>query len=696
MTIVDSGRIRLIGLSASLAAMLLVSAFSTGLISPAKAPTPITLWMVLNSDPGPGYYGGYHNIAAKIVTEFAKIGITVNRVYYDAGDWESIVWGDQWNRTGDYDGDGVHTLGIDGWDLTIFEWWLNPSSYIWLDEMAYSWGTPPTGWNIMSWNDTTADLLYQKAQTVTGTPAQKAAKHMQYMKLWQEEFMHNPPTIPIYYGNQYTARASYLDGWDDVAWLYDLSQLDINETKFNEVAPASRKAIGSNKVIWAASEDIWTLFPLGTLTYSEETVNVLKQGMLYRQSRADMTFPTSGSYFNLPTLAAANATWYQKPDGRWTARVPLVQGITWTDGVEFNATDVAYTWELNLDNAMKSQSYGDFSYLIDVVNVVDRYTVDFVYKQGMGPDYDFEGYQAIGWALGMLPKHQLWDPAHPSHHPTNWGSQPYSQDPIPVSAGGVGLECLGPYVPISYTGTLGALTSITFQKRANYVNTLGWSSTMPDQFIMKIIGTSTTRFVALQNLEVDFIEYPNAPVADWEAMMSWPTHRVYTYLYPASHPLWIQQRNPVLANRYVRLAMAHAIPYQSIFTDVLDDWGVATPIQGKTFILPSQNVYASDVELPPYEYNIAKAQMYMNMYQNSIDPANWANGPLGDHDFNGLVEIPDYPLWVNNLGKSVGSLPWWPSTPIDPDNNNNGYVQLNDIWYWAPNIGKEYPFADPR
>jgi ABC-type transport system substrate-binding protein len=659
--------------------------------------------MVLNEDPGPGYYGGYHNIAAKIVTEFAKIGITVNRVYYDAGDWESIIWGDEWNRTGDYDGDGVHEMGVDGWDLTIFEWWLNPSSYIWLDEMAYSWGTPPTGWNIMSWNDTTADLLYQKAQTVTGTPAQKAAKHMQYMKLWQEEFMHNPPVIPIYYGNTYSAQASYLNNWDDVAWLYDLSQLDINETKFNEVAPAGRKAVGSDKIIWAAADDIWTLFPLGTLTYTEETVNVLKQGMLYRQSREDMIYPTSGRYLNRPTLAAANATWYQKPDGRWAGRVPIVQGLTWTDGVEFNASDVAYTWELNLDNAMKSQSFGDFSYLIDQVNVVDRYTVDFVYKLGMGPDYDFEGYQAIGWALGMLPKHQMWDPAHPSHHPTNWGSLAYSADPLPDSADGIigggtkqGLECLGPYVPISYTGSLGAITSITFQKRANFVNTLGWSSTMPEYFILKIIGTAATRFVALQNLEADFIEYPTAPVADWEAMIGWPTHRVYTYLYPASHPLWIQQRNPVLSNRYVRLAMAHAIPYQSIFTEVLDDWGVVTPIQGKTFILPSHDVYASDVELPPYEYNIAKAQMYMNMYQNSIDPANWANGPLGDHDFNGLVEIPDYPLWVNNLGKSVGSLPWWPSTPIDPDNNNNGYVQLNDIWYWAPNVGKEYPFADPR
>jgi ABC-type transport system substrate-binding protein len=686
----------LIGLSAALISVLLVSAFSTGLIFPAKAPTPITLWMILNDDPGPGYYGGYHNIAAKLVTEFAKIGVTVERVYYDAGDWESIIWGDQWNRTGDYDGDGVHELGVDGWDLTIFEWWLNPSSYIWLDEMAYSWGTPPTGWNIMSWNDTTADLLYQKAQTVTGTPAQKAAKHMTYMKLWQDEFMHNPPVIPIYYGNQYTARASYLDNWDDVAWLYDLSQLDINETKFNEVAPASRKTVGSDKVIWAAAEDIWTLFPLGTLTYTEETVNVLKQGMLYRQSRENMISPTSGRYINLPTLAADNATWYQKPDGRWAATVPLVEGLTWTDGVPFNASDVAYTWELNLSPSMKSQSYGDFSFLIDEVNVVDEYTVDFVYKQGMGPDYDFEGYQAIGWALGMLPKHQLWDPAHPTKLPINWQSQTYSSDPIPVSAGGDGLECLGPYVPISYTGTPGAITSITFQKRANFVDTLGWSSTMPDYFIMKIIGTSATRFVALQNLEADFIEYPIAPIADWEAMMGWPTHEVFTYLYPASHPLWMQQRNPVLSNRYVRLALAHAIPYQSIFTEVLDDWGVATPIQGKTFVLPSHDVYASDVELPPYEYDIAKAQMYMDMYQNSIDPVTWEDGPLGDHDFNGLVEIPDYPLWVNNLGKSVGSLPWWPSTPIDPDNNNNGYVQLNDIWYWAPNIGKEYPFANPR
>jgi len=217
---------------------------------------------------------------------------------------------------------------------------------------------------------------------------------------------------------------------------------------------------------------------------------------------------------------------------------------------------------------------------------------------------------------------------------------------------------------------------------------------MPDEFILKIIGDAGTRFTALKLLEADFIEYPIAPLGDWAMIEDWESHRVYTFPYPATHPLWIQQRNPVLSNRFVRLAMAHAIPYDWINTEVLDDWGVETPIRARTWILPTHDVFHPN--LPPYEYNLDKARMYMNMWQYSRAGEDYTQAPLGDHDFNGLVEIPDYPLWVNNLGKAVGELPWFPSQPIDPDNDNNGLVELDDSWYWAPYIGKEYPFPDPR
>jgi len=679
---------RLMCRSTALISLLLVGVFAAGLIAPiapVKAPTDVILWLVSTNDPGPGYYGGYHDIVPLLQTEFEKIGIDLRwENSYDAFTWEDVVWDITWDRNGTYDGDpSSHTYGEDGWDLALFEWWENPTSYIWGDELVYSWGTPPTGWNIMSWNDTKADYFWQMAATTLDTTT-----HNKWMWKWQEEAMHNPPTIPIYYAEQMTARASYLDGWDDVAWLYDLSQLDINETKFNEVAPTTpydRKSVGSDTVIWAAAEPVWVMYPLGTLTYSEETLNVLKGGMLYRTSRENMAFPPSGDFTVIPTLAADFPSWYQlpDPDGRWVARVPIRSGITWSDGVEFNATDVAYSYNSVLNPACKSQAYGDYSFLLDTVQVVDRYTVDFIYALGMGPDYDFAGYQAHGWALSMLPWHQIGP-----DYVTNWKSQPYNFDPVPVSRGGDGLEVLGPYVPTAFTSEV----AVEFEKRTEYVDALGWSDTIPNRFIMKFIPTAETRFIALQNLEADFIEYPTAPLADWQNMQGWATHRVYSYFYPAAHSLWIQHTNTILSNRYVRLALAYAIPYDTIFNNILPGWGVLNAYRGKTMmVLPNHESFHPT--LGNYEYNITKAQQYMDMWRNSQVGATPSLGPLGDHDFSGFVEMPDYPIWVNNLGKYTYEFPWWPSNNIDPDNDNSGRALLPDITYWGMHVGDRYPYS---
>jgi hypothetical protein len=66
---------------------------------------------------------------------------------------------------------------------------------------------------------------------------------------------------------------------------------------------------------------------------------------------------------------------------------------------------------------------------------------------------------------------------------------------------------------------------------------------------------------------------------------------------------------------------------------------------------------------------------------------------LGDHDFSGFVEMLDYPIWVNNLGKYTSQLPWYPSNPVDPDNNNDGEVLGDDFPYWGTNIGTYYPYS---
>jgi hypothetical protein len=230
-------------------------------------------------------------------------------------------------------------------------------------------------------------------------------------------------------------------------------------------------------------------------------------------------------------------------------------------------------------------------------------------------------------------------------------------------------------------------------KIPGYCSTLGWADTLPTKVLLTFIPDDGERVLALDNMEVDMIEYPIAPVGIWEAMMTQPEHRVSVYSYPASHVLWMNNRNKYLSNKYFRLAIAHAIPYDDIF-EMLPAWsGVVNAYPGKTFVTPWHDAF--NTELGNYVYDPAKAQMYMDMYWNSqvgVDPVTYP-GPFGDHNLNGVVDMLDYPVWVKMGGKSSAEWPWYPMNDVDPDNDNDDDVGVLDFPYWSARIGRRYPYT---
>jgi ABC-type transport system substrate-binding protein len=367
---------------------------------------------------------------------------------------------------------------------------------------------------------------------------------------------------------------------------------------------------------------------------------------------------------------------------KWVARVPIVQGLNWTDDIPFNATDVAFSYNAMLDIDNKGFAYGDYWFLMNRTEVVDPYTVDFIYNPGMGPDYDFAGYNAHGWGIGMIPWHQL-----KNEDLTTWRNAPFNSDPVPKSKGGKGVECLGPYVPISQNPSD---KSITFERRDQYINVLGWANTLPQYYVMKIIQDDGARWTQLNNLEVDVIEYPTKPLQDWINMNTTGKHKVYSFKYPAMHPLWMNLQNPILSNRYVRLAIAHAIPYPKIFNDILPGWGVSQAYYGKSFVLPIHGSF--NTALGNYEYNIDKAKQYMDMWRYSQATLDPSKGPRGDHDFSGYVGVDDFPIWAKWRGKTPSQWTFKPGNDIDPDNDNDADVDVADYTSWAANYGKRYPF----
>jgi hypothetical protein len=109
--------------------------------------------------------------------------------------------------------------------------------------------------------------------------------------------------------------------------------------------------------------------------------------------------------------------------------------------------------------------------------------------------------------------------------------------------------------------------------------------------------------------------------------------------------------------------------------------------------------------LPPIEYNITKAQMYMDMWKYSTstyapygtpedpDPTGLvAQGPLGDFDFSGYGgDVWDFTFWADNVGTATDALPWSSGHDIDPDANNDEDVGTPDFPAWADYPGYYYP-----
>ena len=208
----------------------------------------------------------------------------------------------------------------------------------------------------------------------------------------------------------------------------------------------------------------------------------------------------------------------------------------------------------------------------------------------------------------------------------------------------------------------------------------------------------------------------NETDAEWRKTLLWKWQEIYMHDAPCpvlyylrdnrSRGLAFNLHHPALSNRYVRQAIAHAIPYKTIYT-IIQEWGIdpcflpyAVPLTGGIFPYSYYEevcLYPSVFELEPYEYNIAKAQQYMNMYTYSTDEVNWALGPVGDADQSGLVDATDWGIW--RTSPLTGTWPdptgWiypeWPFT-IDPDWDNDGDADGVDKSLWGDNYGIEYPF----
>ncbi len=215
-------------------------------------------------------------------------------------------------------------------------------------------------------------------------------------------------------------------------------------------------------------------------------------------------------------------------------------------------------------------------------------------------------------------------------------------------------------------------------------NIMGWNSTDADHFL---IGGMEATGVGARKDYFDAWQY------EW--MRDPPAVIIYyPSPYQCARGIAFNLHHPVLRYRYVRGAIARAIPYADIFTDVLPNRGIVDPKPGIAAVLPSYyygGVQLLNSELPLYTYDLVKAQRYLDMWFYSQTGTDHTKGCVGDANFDGKVDLDDRFLWGEEFNNAPYDIPYAPYT-IDADFDNNGFVGGSDYGLWLATAGNEYPY----
>jgi hypothetical protein len=665
---------------------------------------PGMLMPVVGNVPEWGYYGGYHAMWNLIMPSLSDtIGFSsanpAGNYWAMADDWSfyDVVWDEPgWQHSSQDTSDLV--LAPHGWDLTAFEWWTLPTGQAWNDGIILSETVPPDGYNIWPYLNPVADNLYRSYQAASVPIDRKI-----WIDDWQFELMRNPVMANVYFPTIWEVYSSYITGWYGTIWWYDVDNLAIDEVKLNATYAAGKisgtewSRLLAGTVKFGVTEDWWNYNPAFMDTYTEETMANLISGCLYAMSLdlwpAQGTIANPSDYYSKPDLAAGPPV---LTDGGYTATIQLKDNIWWSDGEKFDAEDVKYTFDLNLISSAHAVGRGDFAPIVSSVDIgANPYEVVLHLHR---PYNDLECILSNSWGLTILPEHYYSTIPHQQlkGHITNHDAAAHMAAPY-----------LGPFHLVeaqveylryeAHPGWWGA------NDTAGYTHTL--LDTISEVYLEKVEDAST-RLGKLETHELDFAEYPTAPTADFHALLGRDDLTVFERPYCASNGVWFNLNNPYLSNRYFRLAICYAIPYTNIWSNILPSWGVQTVFAGGNLVHPWQyygGIQLINTAMPPYTYNPVWANAYLDMWKLSriLHAANATVGPVGDADFNGIVELDDLLLYYLNLGFTEAQMDAasTPGNDIDADFNNDNIVDDKDkdlidfgIYYPDGTKTKTYPY----
>lgn len=259
--------------------------------------------------------------------------------------------------------------------------------------------------------------------------------------------------------------------------------------------------------------------------------------------------------------------------------VKIREGIKWSDGEDLDAHDVAFTFNMIIDNPGIVQS-GYFNSVFESVEATDDYTVKLVTKESFPRLALKFGVTIWGYDLRIVPEHIYAQQADVTQF----------KDENPVVA--------GPYTVKEYDN-LGKW--ILFERREDWENsTVGVvTGKMPQApyVLFKVLGDDTTRQMALINNEVDLMvevtpEMIEVMSAQNPNISAWYNGFPYaTSDDPCSKGLSFMMAKAPYDNPDFRWAIALAMNFDEVSVNIFDGIGRSSPFPILTATTAMMDLY---------------------------------------------------------------------------------------------------------
>jgi ABC-type transport system substrate-binding protein len=308
--------------------------------------------------------------------------------------------------------------------------------------------------------------------------------------------------------------------------------------------------------------------------FSITTVGV-NNAYLVQQTLARTTIPF-GTY--QPVLAES---WDVSEDKK-TYTFHIRQGVTWHDGETFDAEDVKFTFDLYMNPEAGCSGHGLWASYVKEVRMTDQYTIELETNDIFAPAIYRFARRII------LPEHILGDV-----NPSELKTHPFNKQPIGT----------GPFKVIEWVDD----EYIQYEAYEDY-----WEGPPEfDSILFRVIPDKATGIAALEAGEVHLVEqqiYRTALVQNYDRLKDDPDLEVSVDPPTGVNYLILNLEHPVLNNKYVRKAMAHAIDLDGIIEGPYA--GLATGFSQRYSSL-LEGYY--NPEITNYEYNIDTAKEFMEM-----------------------------------------------------------------------------------